>query len=137
MAAPNLPVLVFDGDCGICNRSATWVRQHLRPSSRVAVEPWQALDLDALGLSASDVADAAWFVDERGRRHRGHRAIAAVLRRIGGRWALLGRVLTVPGISWVAGVAYSWVARNRSRLPGASGACSIEEQQAEAGRTAR
>ncbi|MDQ3294829.1 MAG: DUF393 domain-containing protein, partial [Actinomycetota bacterium] len=113
MAAPNLPVLVFDGDCGICTKSAKWVRRHLRPGSTISVEPSQSLDLDALGLSATDVADAAWFVDEHGRRHRGHRAVAVVLRRIGGRWGVLGRILTLPVISWLAAFAYAWVARNR------------------------
>jgi len=127
VAVPNLPVLVYDGDCGFCTRSATWVRRRLPAHADVAVAPWQELDLPALRLSSSDVAEAAWWVDETGARHRGHLAMAAALRAIGGRWALLGRVLTLPLVSPLAALAYRLVARYRYRLPGSTAACKVPQ----------
>ena len=47
------PVLVFDGDCAFCSTSARFVSERLRRSpADYAVEPWQRLDLDALGLTS-------------------------------------------------------------------------------------
>ena len=113
MGAPNLPVLVFDGGCGFCTASARWVERHLPSAS---VEPWQLLDLRAVGLSPTDVADYAWWVSPGGERRRGHHAIAGALRAVGGGWALVGRLLEVPPISWLAAAVYHLVATNRHRL---------------------
>ena len=113
MAAPNLPMLVFDGGCGFCTASARWVERRLPSAS---VEPWQLLDLRAVGLSPTDVAEYAWWVTPDGVRRRGHRAAAAILRAIGGRWGVVGRLLELPPISWLGAVAYHVVARNRHRL---------------------
>ena len=112
MGAPNLPVLVFDGGCGICTRCARWVEHRIAGST----QPWQRLDLRAVGLSPTDVVDYAWWVGPGGERRRGHRAIAGALRAVGGRWALVGRLLEVPPVSWLAAAVYHLVARNRHRL---------------------
>lgn len=125
MTAPNLPVLVYDGDCGFCTSSAHWVERRLPVASGVAVEPWQVLDLQALGLTPAEVADAAWWVALGGVRHRGHRAIAAALRAIGGPWGVAGRVIDVPPVSWIAAAVYRVVARYRYRLPGGTPACKL------------
>jgi predicted DCC family thiol-disulfide oxidoreductase YuxK len=106
-------MLVFDGGCGFCTASARWV-EHRLPSG--SVEPWQLIDLRAVGLSPTDVADYAWWVDPDGSRRRGHRAIAASLRAIGGGWGVVGRVLAVPPVSWLAAGVYHVVAANRHRL---------------------
>lgn len=113
MGAPNLPVLVYDGGCGICTRMAHWVAHRLPEGNGAAVEPWQRLDLEALCLSAADVDSAAWWIDARSAKHRGHRAIAASLRAIGGRWGTVGRLLSVQPVSWLAAAVYAVVAPNR------------------------
>jgi predicted DCC family thiol-disulfide oxidoreductase YuxK len=125
VADPNLPVLVYDGDCGFCTRSARWVERRLPPSSGASVQPWQRLDLRTLGLTPPDVTAAAWWVDAEGRRHRGHRAAAAALRTIGGAWSVLGLLLVVPPVSWLAAGVYAVVARNRHRMPGSTDACKL------------
>lgn len=124
MDAPNLPVLVYDGDCGFCARSARWVQIRLPATCGASVAAWQSLDLRAVGLTPTDVADAAWWVDAHGRR-RGHRAAAAALRAIGGGWAVAGRLLDLPPVSWVAAGVYALVARNRHRMPGSTAACDV------------
>ena len=112
MGTPNLPVLVFDGGCGICTRCARWVEHRVAGST----QPWQRLDLRSVGLSPTDVADYAWWVTPDGTRRRGHRAIAGALRAVGGGWAAIGRLLEVPPVSWLAAAVYQLVARNRHRL---------------------
>jgi len=44
--------------------------------------------------------------------------VAALLRHAGGAWPVAGMLLATPPISWVAAVAYGWVARNRHRFRG-------------------
>jgi predicted DCC family thiol-disulfide oxidoreductase YuxK len=125
VAVANLPVLVFDGDCGFCTRTAYWVRDRLPEGSGVDVEPWQVLDLPALGLTEQQVTEAAWWVGTDRRPQRGHRAIAGALRAMGGGWAVLGRVLTLPVISLLARAGYWLVARYRYKLPGGTPACRV------------
>jgi predicted DCC family thiol-disulfide oxidoreductase YuxK len=123
MAAPKGPMLIFDGDCSFCTSSAHWIRRRLPPPAQV--EPWQRLDLDAYGLTQRDVTTAAYWVDERGRRFRGHRSIGKALMAAGGIWKPIGALILVPPISWLAALGYAIVARNRSRLPGGTPECKI------------
>jgi predicted DCC family thiol-disulfide oxidoreductase YuxK len=121
--APNEPLLIFDGDCAFCTSSAQWI-EHRLPDG-VRVEPWQQLDLTAYRLTEHDVTTAAYWVDRRGRTHRGHRAIARSLIAAGGGWKVLGTALLVPPISWIAALLYRVVAKNRHRLPGGTPACKL------------
>ncbi len=109
-----LPALVYDGDCGFCQRCADWIAARLQVDAHVVTS--QQAHLTALGLNPEQAAGAAWWVDAEGAQHRGHRAIAAALRACGGAWAGLGRALTWPGISLLAAGVYQLVARNRHRL---------------------
>jgi predicted DCC family thiol-disulfide oxidoreductase YuxK len=117
------PVVVFDGDCGICTTLAGVVERHLRPPA--AVLAWQRLDLAALGLTVEQCVEALQYVDAAGRVYSGELAVAALLRA-SRPWARpAGYVIALPGVRTVAGYAYRWVARNRSRLPGGTPACSL------------
>ncbi len=117
---------MFDGDCGFCTTSARWIERRLPDS--VEVEPWQNLQLDAIGLTRDDVVSAAWWIDDSGRRHRGHMAIGHALRAAGGFWGLLGRLITTPPFSWFGKPTYWLVARYRYRLPGATDACRLPDR---------
>ena len=59
MSAPNLPLLVFDGDCGFCTTAARFGQRRLRLEH---VEPWQFIDLDALGLTEAQCLQAVQWV---------------------------------------------------------------------------
>ncbi|MCY4104807.1 MAG: DCC1-like thiol-disulfide oxidoreductase family protein [bacterium] len=109
-----LPVLVYDGDCGFCQRCADWIAPRLVVDAAVVAS--QRAPLAALGLNPEQAADAAWWIDGDGTQHRGHLAITAALGACGGSWARLGRTLTWPGISLLAAGVYELVARNRHRL---------------------
>lgn len=111
------PLLVFDGDCGICTASARWIRTR---ASRVSVVSHHEYGVASI--------DKVLFVDESGRRE-GADAIAAVLRRCdAARWRVAGSVIGAPIIRVVARVVYRVIASNRTRLSRALGlnACEVQ-----------
>lgn len=118
-------MLVYDGDCGFCARSARWAADRLPDGTVVA--PSHDLDLPAIGLSQADVERSAWWLDG-DRLAGGHEAIGRCLIAIGGRWRPVGRLLFVPPISWVAAVVYRLVARFRHRMPGGTAACRVDQR---------
>jgi predicted DCC family thiol-disulfide oxidoreductase YuxK len=121
------PILVFDGDCGFCTTCARWIEHHVRVPA--AVIPWQWLDLDDFGLTPADAAEAVWWIDAGGRRHRGHRALGHALLACGRGWRLIGRLCLTPPFSFGAGSIYRCVVRYRDRLPGATPACRIDDRR--------
>jgi predicted DCC family thiol-disulfide oxidoreductase YuxK len=123
-----LGTLVFDGDCAFCSTSARSVRALTGPAVRVI--PYQRADLDALGLTPEQGAEAVWFVHPDGRKERGHRAIAAALSAVGGVWRPVGAVLGSDALGPLAGGIYAWIARNRHRLPGGAPECRGQERPA-------
>jgi predicted DCC family thiol-disulfide oxidoreductase YuxK len=126
VVAPAQGMLIFDGDCGFCTSAAQWISQAWRPGYEAV--PWQHLaahGLTSVGLTTRDAQEAAWWVDEQGRRFRGHRAIAKSLRCCHGWKSILGRLLEVPPLSWLSAALYPVVVRYRYRLPGGSPACRV------------
>jgi len=125
---PDRPVLVFDGDCGICTTLAGVVERHVRRRpADFEVVPFQRADLGALGLTEAACVEALQWVAVDGRVRSAQDAVAAVL--LAGRlWQRpFGVVLLAPGVNWLAGVVYRWVAANRHRLPGGTPACSMPD----------
>lgn len=80
-----------------------------------------------MGLCLEDVRSAAWWVDQRGRRYGGARAVAKSLTAARGPARWLGAVILVPPMSWLADAVYPVVSRYRHRLPGATPACRRTE----------
>lgn len=120
------PVLVFDGDCGICTTLAGVVTRRIRRADPdFVVAPYQQLDLDRLGLTPAACDAALQWVARDGAISSAQEAVARVL--LAGRWwqRPAGAVILLPGINQLAGLAYRWVARNRHRLPGGTPACSL------------
>jgi predicted DCC family thiol-disulfide oxidoreductase YuxK len=118
------PLLIYDGDCSFCTASAKWVAARWRGNARAA--PWQGLapdELAAHALTRDDVRCAAWWIDEEGRRFRGHLAIAQALRAGSGWSAAVGSVLFVPPFRWVGSAIYPLIARRRHLLPGGTPSC--------------
>jgi predicted DCC family thiol-disulfide oxidoreductase YuxK len=115
-------LLIFDGECGFCTWAARWAERRLPPVA--GISPYQRVpDPSVYGLTDEEMAAAAYWIDARGRPHRGHLAAAEMFRAIGGAWATLGSLLTVPPVSWLAAGVYEVVSRNRHRLPGTTPAC--------------
>ena len=120
------PVLVFDGDCGMCTRSARFAARRLRTApDAYDVDPSQRLDLPSLGLTQAECDEALQWVAADGRVSSGQDAVARMMlaSRL---WARpLGAALLLPGVNALAGVVYRRVARNRHRFPGGTPACEM------------
>ena len=119
-------LLIFDGECGFCTSSARWVAASWADGSKAV--PWQDLGGDglaALGLTVEQAQTEVWWVDPRGRRSGGHRAVAKSLRAARGWKRAAGILIDWPPLSLLAAGAYPVVARHRHRLPGATPACAV------------
>jgi predicted DCC family thiol-disulfide oxidoreductase YuxK len=119
-------VLVYDGDCGMCTKTAAFAANRLRPSpGRYAVTAYQDADLVALGLTPRQCAHAVRWVSAGGRTYAAEDAVARAL--LASRWWVrpAGLAILAPGLHTVAGHLYRWVARNRHRLPGGTPACAL------------
>ena len=93
------------------------------PQAEVDTIAWQQADLPGLGLSAEAAAEAVQWVAEDDTTLAGHRAIAALLHTSGRPWSWLGRLMVLPGASWLSARIYHWVSAHRNRLPGGTPAC--------------
>ena len=117
-----VPVLIYDGDCGICTRLVEFARRRLRPAAELRAGG--QLDVTAYGLTAAECAEALQFVTADGRVHSAQDAVAQLLLASGRVWRPAGHLLRLPGVNALAGLGYRWVARNRYRLPGGTAACA-------------
>lgn len=114
------PVLVYDGDCAFCTTSAR-ILKRIGPDAEIVA--WQLTDLDALGITEAEAAEAVQWVRVDGTACSGHEAIAAALGSAGGVARIAGRAIVLPGVAWIAARVYRLVADNRHRLPGGTPAC--------------
>lgn len=115
------PVLVYDGECAFCTSSARAL-ERIGPDAEIVA--WQLTDLAELGLTEQQAADAVQWVRTDGTVRSGHEAIAGLLSTAGRIWRIVGRLMLLPGVSWLAAAVYQLVADNRSRLPGGTPACA-------------
>jgi predicted DCC family thiol-disulfide oxidoreductase YuxK len=109
-------IVVYDGDCGICEASSRWILKHV---DEVSVMSHREYGLEYLG--------SVWLINENGRTE-GARAVAQILKMARGRaFIFFGVFIDLPGIRSVAAMVYYLVARNRrhiSRLFGLK-ACAL------------
>ncbi|WP_345630205.1 thiol-disulfide oxidoreductase DCC family protein [Rugosimonospora acidiphila] len=120
------PLLVYDGDCAFCTRSVNLLRKRL-PAFPQA-QPWQQLDLAALGLTEQEVQDAVQWVDH-GVHSSGGRVASELLRYQPNRaLRMLGALCDTPPVRSVIAVVYRWVAAHRHQMPGGTAACAIQDR---------
>jgi predicted DCC family thiol-disulfide oxidoreductase YuxK len=97
--------VIYDGDCGICEASARWIRQRFPDVSVVSHYEY--------GLSS---IGAVWFINDVGRKE-GSVAVASLLRMSASRWwRFVGAFMQLPLIRNIARMAYWCVAKNRARI---------------------
>jgi predicted DCC family thiol-disulfide oxidoreductase YuxK len=119
------PVLLFDGDCGFCTRSAGWLS---RLGIDAEVIAWQLADVELYGIGADQAMTAVQWVDVDGWVRQGHEAIAAALGQGGFALQMLGKLMVLPGINRLSAQAYRLVAKYRYRLPGGTPACAARSR---------
>ncbi|GAA4834529.1 thiol-disulfide oxidoreductase DCC family protein [Saccharopolyspora rosea] len=122
----DLPVLIYDGDCGFCTRSARWAE---RLPVRMRVLAWQEADLAAYRTTEDRARHEVLWVAPSGRVFGGAAAVAELLKRCRLPWRPLGWLLSAPVVRTAADLVYRWVAANRSRIPGATPACQLPPEQ--------
>lgn len=122
----SLPLLVFDGDCAFCSSTVRFGQRWI--GRMPAVTPYQTTDLEAFGLTAEQCEQAVRYVARDRQVYAGEDAVSMLLRGAGRGWWVLGSVMRLPGIHWLSGVAYRWVAKNRHRLPGGTPACDVRSR---------
>jgi predicted DCC family thiol-disulfide oxidoreductase YuxK len=105
---PALPgILLWDGDCGFCQRSVRFLR-------RIARSPIPETPLQSFHSPMPDIGDQIAWVTAAGQVFGGVRAIAKALSSAGR--PVLAAVLTLPVLYTVFRTVYRVVARNRHRL---------------------
>ncbi len=114
--------LFFDGECGMCTRSHELLLRWDR-SGELRTEALQSPGAaERLGISPSQLLDAARWLDSSGEVFSGAEAANAALAcAIGTRLPLL--VYRSPGIRFVEDRVYRWVSANRRRFPGTTPYC--------------
>jgi predicted DCC family thiol-disulfide oxidoreductase YuxK len=105
-------VLLWDGDCGFCQRSAEWVRCRDR-EGRFAILPYQRAPSPPMTPELYRAcARAVHLLTRDGRTLRAGGASLFVLGEIG--WPrALARLLALPPFIWLVAAGYWIVARNR------------------------
>lgn len=122
---PTRPTYLVDGRCGFC---VTWMNrvQRLFPGTFDAVSLYE-YDLASIGLTLDQCEREGHFLKPEGDRvliRSGSQSWAGILleQRPPARW--IGIAMEHLPVRPIADVVYSWVARNRHRLPGASPTCA-------------
>ena len=119
-------IVLFDGQCGLCERSVAWLARRDRrgallfattagTTARIAGEPPGGEPDGVVVLDGS-------------RRHVGAPALARALRALGGIWAVAGLALDALPRS-IASALYRSIAGRRQAI---SGACGIGARRHEA-----
>ncbi|GAA4620188.1 thiol-disulfide oxidoreductase DCC family protein [Saccharopolyspora hordei] len=121
-----LPVLIYDGDCGFCTRSVRWAE---RLPVRMRVLPWQEADLAAYRTTRDRAQHEVLWVAPSGRVFGGAAAVAELLKSCRGPWPAAGLLMSAPVLRTLADWVYRAVAANRSRLPGGTPACQLPEHE--------
>ncbi len=109
-------LVLFDGGCGLCTRTAAWLRRLDRQHTLRLVDintEWDALAAAYPGLDREACADAMHVIAPDGRittGFDGFRTIAWVLTPL----APLAPFLHVPGVPFVGRRVYRYVATHRS-----------------------
>jgi len=123
------PILLYDGVCGLCHRSVQFVLRHDAAGRfRFAAlqSAFAAGILSRYGRDPRDLDTVYLLLDEGGANERllcRSDAILAVLRELGGPWALLATARVLPRT--LRDRAYAFLARRRYRWFGRSDQCLL------------
>jgi predicted DCC family thiol-disulfide oxidoreductase YuxK len=132
-------VLLYDQDCGFCQKWMEWARAH--PQHRVRYEPCQSQVVlrKAAGISESQCLDSSMLVVLREGEPQqvlmGAAAINGAMERFAGGsnigWRFLAAAYRLHGVQEAENLGYRWIANNRHRF--GSGTCSVDEMRRQTG----
>ncbi|MFT3817280.1 MAG: DCC1-like thiol-disulfide oxidoreductase family protein [Rubrivivax sp.] len=126
------PLLLFDGDCALCDRTVGFVLRHERAPEFLFVplgSPAARLMLAPKGVDADALTSMLVLIDGRVLRESG--ALIAVLARLRSPWRCLRFVSLVPGR--LRDAAYRFIGARRYRWWGRQrGPCALDARGARA-----
>lgn len=122
------PLLLFDGECGFCNKSVLFFLRHERKPGKVNFVSLQSQAGKNLRthFKIEDKIDSIIFI----RSHDAFIKTCAVLRLtqyLKGLWPLLSVVLIIP--PFLRNPIYDLVARNRQKIMGRVSNCELLKQE--------
>lgn len=121
-----LPVLLYDGDCGFCTRS---VRMVERMPVRACLVPWQEADLADLSTTEARARQEVLWVTPDRRVFGGAAAAVELLKHCRGAWRTVGWIMSLRLVRPLAHWIYGGIAAYRYHLPGATPACQLPPHQ--------
>ncbi|NIR42775.1 MAG: DUF393 domain-containing protein [Gemmatimonadetes bacterium] len=114
-------VLIYDGDCGFCQRQVRFVERH-DTKGRIEAVPFQTAELSRYGIDRQAAEEAMHLVSPAGDVWRGPAAAREVLKLLP-RLKPLAWLFYLPGAMFVAERVYRWIARRRHRFGCDSAVC--------------
>jgi predicted DCC family thiol-disulfide oxidoreductase YuxK len=122
-------VLIYDGDCKFCQLSLDFGIRNLPTFPRYVA--FQKIEPAKFGLTLEQVKTQIWLASEDFGSKKplgGHLAAGEILlMQRNPLHRILGLLIKTPPTSFLADLAYRWVAKNRHRLPGGSRQCKLED----------
>lgn len=116
--------LLYDPDCGFCQKCASFAQRHFDLTAEIA--PAYPDDLVAYRIDRGRFARAIPYVTEERQLAYGALAIGLALKTSHRRLIRgLGAVLISTPVRPIAERVYDWISRNRYRMPGASDSCAL------------
>ncbi|MCH2132186.1 MAG: lipase maturation factor family protein [Phycisphaerales bacterium] len=108
----NLPLVVYDGDCGFCRR---WLKRYeaVSPPDRLAWAPYQKAAGQFPGIPESAFAEAIHLVQPDGSSARGAEAVYEIMDRVDVRSWPLRLYRWLPPFRGVSNLGYRLVANHR------------------------
>lgn len=122
-----VPVVFFDGVCGLCNRFVDFLIRRDR-GGLFKLSPIQG-ELALRSLEENLRAEQAQSIilkDEQG-LHQGSTAVLRILARLGGAWGVVSWLQAVP--KFLRDPLYYWVARHRYRFFGKRQTCRLPTRE--------
>ena len=129
MIKPNVPVIIYDGECNFCSSSIRRI-QHKDAADQFVYTPRQTPNLHTLypQLEAVESKVGMRFIAPDGRVYCGADAVYQIYRRLG-KYRYITWIYLVPVIRTLLKGAYWIIAKNRFRLGRSScksASCSTE-----------
>ena len=118
------PLVIFDGYCGLCSRTAQFILRHDRAGVFRLLPAQTALGTAIYRHFGLDPVDYETFVVLKdGRAYFASEASLEIFRTLGPPWSLmsLARVVPLP----IRDAVYFWIARNRMRVFGRTESCYL------------
>jgi predicted DCC family thiol-disulfide oxidoreductase YuxK len=114
-------VVIYDGACPLCQQGVAWISRRAR-RGEFEFLPCQAAERRARfpWMEERACMGAMQLVLAGDRVLSGAAAAPEILRRLNG-WRWLAGLLALPGVTLLAPLVYSWIARHRYRISALTG----------------